>query len=253
VRADRGLGLKLAATVPGDDLDRFDQVGGHEMRRPGDGDLFIGLLGLPAVLLRVAVLFGTLGIDEDRARARSQPRLDVARLIADGPASAQIQFQILSRLENHPRLRFAPFVLAPVFLQPCFRVVGAIIKTIDLDPAAFAHELVDALVNSVNLFFGERAAGHPPLVGYHDDAVAQPPQRGDRRGGAAQQLHLPRVAEVAVVLDDRVVPIEKDRRPHANYHIRSARGRQRHGAIGSKKAPASVVVRQGKLCYSEVR
>src|SRR3954463_1566764 len=61
---------------------------------------------------------------------------------------------------------------------------------------------------------GEEAARHARLIGHHDHADAGAVERPDRTAAPGVQLHALRPIEVADLLDDRAVAIDKGRRVH---------------------------------------
>jgi hypothetical protein len=78
------------------------------------------------------------------------------------------------------------------------------------------HQLPNPLMHAINIRLAVLAPRHPTLVRHHDHLVAQPAQRRDRRGRTLDQLHLLRVAQIAIIANDGVVPIKKNRRLHVH-------------------------------------
>lgn len=60
------------------------------------------------------------------------------------------------------------------------------------------------------------AAGHAALVADDDDLEIKPLERRDRRSGAHDEFHLRRIAQITVIVDERVVAAEKDGGVHGD-------------------------------------
>ena len=134
---------------------------------------------------------------------------DVARLIADRPALREVEAEIGGGLFEHAGLGLAPIVIDFVFDDGGLGVVGAVVGGVDVGAGVFAELAAHFLVDGFDGVFIEHAAGDAGLVGDDDEAVAQRADGGEGGGGAGEEFYFGGIAEVAIIVDDGVVAVEK--------------------------------------------
>jgi len=104
-------------------------------------------------------------VEEDQcADAGGTARLQVGGTIADAPALREVETEIGSGLQQHPRSRFAPGILATVSADAMARVIGAVVDGIDGDPMV-RERIVHPAHQSLERIEAVEAAADPRLVG----------------------------------------------------------------------------------------
>jgi hypothetical protein len=144
-------------------------------------------------------------------------RQHIVPSIADNDRARQIESEILRGPAQQPRRGLAAITPAAVLAHGGIRMVRAVIEAVE----AGAAEPKPALDRGVRLRderFGEEPAGDAGLVRDDDDRQAGPieePDRVDSKGKKLQALYR---IELAGLLDERAVAIEK----HCRRHLRCA-------------------------------
>ena len=123
----------------------------------------------------------------------------------------EIEIQVGGRLQDHPRLGLAPFVIDPIGADPMGRMVGAMIDAGDrrlLGAEALAHPVGQASIGGLV----EIAAADARLVGDDDQRPAQFVHGKARQlENARQELEILDAADIALVEIDHAVAVEEQR------------------------------------------
>lgn len=114
-------------------------------------------------------------------------------------------------------------MLAPIFFDCPFGVIGTVIETLDQLGLMqlVVQQLGDSLMHRIDISFGKLAARHTALVGYNDQSIAGAAQLQQRLSSAVDEANQSRVAEVTAVGDKRVISIKKNCRFHRREDTRS--------------------------------
>ena len=161
----RGLSIHVRRGLRGIRLLFEYEINGFRKRFPG-----ICRLGFDGNFL--------IRVDEGGATAGGTSRLNVTGLIADHPASGQIELHVVGGLNQHAGMRLAPGMIATIFLQLRFGMKRAVIEPLDEADFVrrFIHEGGDALMHRIDIGLGVRAPGHSALIGHDHETVSGIPQ-----------------------------------------------------------------------------
>jgi hypothetical protein len=156
-----------------------------------------------------------LGIARSDENPQTNPRrrtgFDVAHFIAQNRAASEVEPQVRRGLQEHPRLGFAPRMIATVFADAVQRVIRAVIDT--PDRRAFCFKAIAHPSRQVRVaVFVEIAAADAGLVG---DDNNRPPQligpETSQFENSGNELALVRPMDVTAVHIDDAITVEKKR------------------------------------------
>jgi hypothetical protein len=113
-------------------------------------------------------------------------------------------------------MRFAPGMIAAVIGHSRFRVIWTVIEAVDQTVAASLtiRKRCDSLVNRIDIVLSEFPPRHARLIGDHDQAEPGIAQGAQAVGDTIEQANLMRIAQVAGVVNQRIVAIKKNCRLH---------------------------------------
>lgn len=172
--------------------------------------------------VRLLVMAGST--DQDRPAASGPASVGVAGLVAEHPTPREFNPKFLGSGEQHARCRLSPWVLARVALDGAIGVVGA---EVEREGDLLAEERTDSPVHAIDVRLLVSAARHAALVGYDHQHVPMSVQACEPCTYALEQHDLVWIAQIAVVGDQGVVPIEEDGFLHGGGRGYSRRGRGR--------------------------
>ena len=100
---------------------------------------------------------------------------DVAWCVADSPRTLEFELHILRGLHNHPRLWFAPWMVARVLGDGAFRMKGAVVKTFDrcAQTGRGVEQIGESTVIGIDVGFSETSTGHAALIGGNDETKSR--------------------------------------------------------------------------------
>ena len=163
-------------------------------------------LGRLLVTGRVAV-----GADVQQVRSDGPGESHVAEAVAHHPGRPEVEVQHLRRRMRHARHRLAVGAHPGERLDRALRVVGTGQPHVDVR-SRVGQDLRHVGVHAVHVLDRVEAAGHTPLVGADRDRHVCGVESRDRLGGTVDEVDPLDRADVAVVDDDRAVPVQQDAR-----------------------------------------
>lgn len=147
--------------------------------------------------------------DQHGATSRGAARFHVPGLVADQPASGKIESKIAGGLEKHAGLGLSPRMLPAVFGPSRLRVVGAVVETVD-KAAAIGLTIQECgyfPMDSIHVLLFVSAARDAALIGDNYQSIAGVTESAESLWNAVEQLHVRRIAEIAIVGDEGVVSV----------------------------------------------
>jgi len=154
-------------------------------------------------------------VHEHRARSRGTATGNVEPAIAHHHGPRWIEIHLLAGLLNHPRRGLATEALPPVAIDLRFGKVGAVVVAVDAGTSAF-QPTIDLAMDGANEVLLDDSAPDGGLVRDHDRRESRPLDQSQCVDRPRKQRQLLEAIEVAALLEDRAVAIEKDCRSAHN-------------------------------------
>lgn len=152
------------------------------------------------------------GQNQDRLTACILRGLDISQLVADHERLLQVKPEIGSGLKQKPGLALAAIARSTIRPLPLFRMMRTDIKSID--PGACRGELLLYMfMQSMHVVKAVIAPGDTRLVSHDNDPIAALFELFYRPGDTGDKGKVLNPVEVVLLLVDRAVAIEKNRRP----------------------------------------
>ena len=149
------------------------------------------------------------GEHEHRARSRGTATGDVEPAIAHHHGPRWIETHLLAGLLNHPWRGLATVALLPVAIDLRFGKVGTVVIAVDAGTSAL-QPAIDLAMDGANEGLLDDSAPDGGLVRDHDRRESRPLDQSQCVDRPRKQRQLLEAIEVAALLDDRAVAIEKN-------------------------------------------
>ncbi len=178
---------------------------------PGGADQVVGDGVGDQVRRRLAFLCRAVaGPDQHAPRADAPRERHIEPSIADDERTRRVDAELANRALDETRIRLAAIARKRVAGHFAVGVMRTIV--IRVDPrAAGGKQLRHVAMDFVHHGFGEESARHARLVGHEDDAEAGAIEAADGVDRPRIQLDPLHAIEVADLLDQRAVAVEKHR------------------------------------------
>lgn len=123
---------------------------------------------------------------------------------------------VICGLEEHPRRWLPGRVAAPEGFDHTFGMPWTVVPPMDEigSPSGLLEDDLDRLMNIGDILFGEYPPGNAALIGDDDQDKAGVPESAHGLGSAFEKAHSIWIAQITIVLDDRVVSIQEDASLH---------------------------------------
>ena len=129
--------------------------------------------------------------------------------IGKNKVESKIESKIAGGLEKHAGLGLSPRMLPAVFGPSRLRVVGAVVETVD-KAAAIGLTIQECgyfPMDSIHVLLFVSAARDAALIGDNYQSIAGVTESAESLWNAVEQLHVRRIAEIAIVGDESVVSV----------------------------------------------
>src|SRR5579872_1459091 len=110
-------------------------------------------------------------IDQDGTATSAVPCPNIIENVADKPRTGQVEIEIRCRLQDHSRLRFTTLAAYAQLWNDAFRMMGAVIYTVEEHAATFKFA-PQILVHGLQIRLGKVSARDARLISDHDQPEA---------------------------------------------------------------------------------